>query len=76
MDEKNTDVEKNLSTQPWIEIRLAEVYLNLAEAAAELKDAATANQTLTTIRKRVNLPWSAKTGDALMQAVRHEDNKY
>lgn len=72
LDEKNTDVEKNLSTQPWIEIRLAEVYLNLAEAAAELKDAATANQALTAIRKRVNLPWSAKTGDALMQAVRHE----
>ena len=72
LDEKNTDVEKTLSTQPWIEIRLAEVYLNLAEAAAELKDAATANQALTAVRKRVSLPWSAKTGDALMQAVHHE----
>ena len=62
-------MEKNLSTQPWIEIRLAKVYLNLTEATTELKDAATANQALTAVRKRVSLPWSAKTGDALMQKI-------
>jgi hypothetical protein len=42
------------STQPWIEMRLAEVYLNYAEAVAEsgLGDAALAATKLNAIRKR------------------------
>jgi hypothetical protein len=52
------------STQPWIEMRLAEIYLNYAEAVAEsgLGDAALAATCLNAIRKRAahtdNIPLS------------------
>jgi hypothetical protein len=52
------------STQPWIEMRLAEIYLNYAEAVAEsgLGDAARAATCLNAIRKRAahtdNIPLS------------------
>ncbi len=72
LDEKNTDVEKNLSTQTWVEIRLAEVYLNLAEAAAELNDITVANEAIAMVRNRVKLPWNTKNGEMLMEAIRHE----
>lgn len=72
LNENNKEVDKNSSTQPWIELRLAEVYLNLAEAAAELKDDATATEALNKVRARVSLPPVAKNGTELMDAIRHE----
>ena len=72
LDESIADT--TYSAQPWIEIRLAEVYLNLAEACAMLgstydKDA---NNAIRTIRERVKLPYTDLTGEELMKAIRHE----
>ena len=74
LDESIADISTTYSAQPWIEIRLAEVYLNLAEACAMLgstydKDA---NNAIRTIRERVKLPYTDLTGEELMKAIRHE----
>lgn len=74
IDESIADISTTYSAQPWIEIRLAEVYLNLAEACAMLgstydKDA---NNAIRTIRERVKLPYTDLTGEELMKAIRHE----
>ena len=74
LDESIADISTTYSAQPWIEIRLAEVYLNLAEACAMLgstydKDA---NNAIRTIRERVKLPYTDLTGGELMKAIRHE----
>lgn len=59
-------------TQPWIAIRLAEVYLNHAEACYMLGETKPANDDVREIRSRVGLPYSDKSGDALMAAIRQE----
>ena len=74
LDESIADISTTYSAQPWIEIRLAEVYLNLAEACAMLgstydKDA---NNAIRTIRERVKLPYTDLTGEELTKAIRHE----
>lgn len=74
LDESIADISTTYSAQPWIEIRLAEVYLNLAEACAMLgstydKDA---NNAIRTIRERVKLPYTDLTGEELMKTIRHE----
>lgn len=74
LDESIADISTTYRAQPWIEIRLAEVYLNLAEACAMLgstydKDA---NNAIRTIRERVKLPYTDLTGEELMKAIRHE----
>jgi len=72
LDESISDISTTYSAQPWIEIRLAEVYLNLAEAAAKLNDEAAANDAIRKIRNRVGLPYTDQSGDALFTAIRHE----
>ncbi len=72
LDENYTDYT-SYCTQPWIAIRLAEVYLNHAEACYMLggqEDAA--NEDVRKIRARVGLPYDSKSGEALMEAIRHE----
>lgn len=72
IDESNTDLANKKSSQTWIEIRLAEVYLNHAEACAMLGDNGSANNDLTTVRQRAGLTYATKSGDELMTAIRHE----
>jgi len=57
--------------------RLSEMYLIVAEAAAETGDAATANSMLETLRKNRILSYSHTdyTGDKLVQQVRLERNR-
>lgn len=72
-DEEHTDLVTYNSTHPWVELRLAEVYLNRAEAHYHLGNSGEAMNDLNVIRERVGLP--AKTGlsgDALFEAIRHE----
>jgi hypothetical protein len=72
-DEEHTDLVTYNSTHPWVELRLAEVYLNRAEAHYQVGNSGSALNDLNVIRERVNLP--AKTGlsgDALFEAIRHE----
>jgi len=74
LDESIADISTTYSAQPWIEIRLAEVYLNLAEACAMLGSTyeKEANNAIRTIRKRVQLPYTDLAGEELMKAIRHE----
>lgn len=75
LDESNTTLDIRRSTQTWVEIRLAEVYLNRAEAAFRLGDIETATKDMNKIRTRtkVNLPEkSGLSGTALFEAIRQE----
>ncbi len=72
LDEGIADISTTFSSQPWIEIRLAEVYLNLAEACYRIGETGDANDAIEAVRNRVNLPYSDKTGDDLFEAIRHE----
>lgn len=74
-DEDLTDMSTYNSTHTWVEIRLAEVYLNRAEAKFRLGDSGGALNDLNAIRTRpgVNLPEkSGITGEDLFDAIRHE----
>jgi hypothetical protein len=74
-DESNTDLTTYLSTHTWVELRLAEVYLNRAEANYRLNNQQAALDDLNAVRKRVevNLPArSGLTGNDLFSAIRQE----
>lgn len=73
LNEKFTDYSQ-YCTQPWIAIRLAEVILNHAEACYMLggEHIAAANEDVSRIRARVGLPYTSKSGDELMAAIRQE----
>ncbi|MDR0698815.1 MAG: RagB/SusD family nutrient uptake outer membrane protein [Tannerella sp.] len=78
MDESLTDMNTAISTQPWIYIRLGEMYLNYAEAMYHLGDEATARIYINKIRERARggqsnvLPDITATGNALLEKIRHE----
>lgn len=72
VDEKHDLATLEVSTQPLILIRYAEVLLNKAEALYRLGDADGANKIVKSIRQRVSLPYSDKSGDALFKAIRQE----
>ncbi|HBG39982.1 MAG TPA: RagB/SusD family nutrient uptake outer membrane protein [Clostridiales bacterium] len=72
-DESLTQITVYASSQTWVEIRLAEVYLNRAEALYRLSKPGDALKDLKVIRDRVNLPTATGlTGDALFEAIKHE----
>ncbi|MGM0530301.1 MAG: RagB/SusD family nutrient uptake outer membrane protein [Bacteroidota bacterium] len=72
LDEDNTNIEKDKSEQPIIEIRYAEVLLNYAEACARSNRESDANNAIQSIRNRVGLPYSSLSGDELIQQIRKE----
>jgi hypothetical protein len=72
-DEDLTDLTTYSSTQPWVEIRLAEVYLNRAEANFRLGNAGDALEDINAVRRRVDLPdKNGLSGAALFDAIRKE----
>lgn len=74
-DEENTDLVTYDSDQTWVEIRLAEVYLNRAEADYRLGNSSQALSDINAVRNRpgVNLPSKAGlSGDELFEAIRNE----
>ncbi|WP_423128926.1 RagB/SusD family nutrient uptake outer membrane protein [Gaoshiqia sp. Z1-71] len=75
MNENHTDLVTYRSTQTWVEIRLAEVYLNRAEANFRLGNSGQALNDLNAVRIRPGVGLPVKTGlsgDALFNAIRHE----
>ena len=72
VDESHTDLNSKPSTQTWIGIRMAEVYLNRAEASFMLNDVSGANADVRKIRERVGLPYNDKSGADLMASIRQE----
>ena len=77
-DESNEDLTTYLSTHTWVELRLAEVYLNRAEALYNLSQTQLALVDLNEVRKRkeladINFPIrSGLSGDELFDAIRQE----
>ena len=73
IDETHTDLRGVQSTQPWVEIRYAEVLLNKAEALYRSGAAASEYQApLNEVRQRVSLPGKTTTGDAWWADYRNE----
>lgn len=66
------------ASNPWIYCRLAEVYLNYAEAKYNLGDETTAREYVNKIRERARggkagiLPDVTESGDALLKKIQHE----
>ncbi|RXF68030.1 RagB/SusD family nutrient uptake outer membrane protein [Arcticibacter tournemirensis] len=72
-DENHKDLNSYASAQTWVEIRLAEVYLNRAEALYRLNNATGALNDINAVRNRVSLPAkSGLTGERLFSAIRQE----
>ena len=74
-DEDNDDLTTYLSTYTLVELRLAEVYLNRAEANYRLGQAGPAADDFNAVRRRtgVNLPGKyGLTGNDLFDAIRRE----
>lgn len=76
LDEKRDYKANSKSTQPWIAFRLAEVYLNYAEACLRTNDLTEAATYINKVRKRpgVNLPelQNLTTVEKTFNALRHE----
>ena len=72
MDETLTDVKSVKSSQPWVELRFAEVLLNKAEAAYRLNKYSEAQSLMNRVRARVGLPGKSTTGEAWFKDYRKE----
>lgn len=70
--DESLDLSKDNSTRPWIALRLGEVLLNYAEACYHNGKPALANNAIRKIRTRVNLPYTDKSGEALLAQIRQE----
>lgn len=72
MDETLTDVKSVKSSQPWVELRFAEVLLNKAEAAYRLNKYGEAQSLMNRVRARVGLPGKSTTGETWFKDYRKE----
>jgi len=72
LNESNTDLLNTPSEQTYVEIRYAEVLLNLAEAAYNVNKPNEALAALKQVRDRVGMPTTNLTGSTLLQAIYHE----
>lgn len=72
LDPSHTDLVNVASSQTMVEIRLAEVYLNYAEAAYRLQKPADANTAVNTVRNRAGLPSLNLSGDVLLARIKKE----
>lgn len=71
--ESLADLVSTPSSQTWVEIRLAEVYLNRAEANYRLNKSGEALKDINAVRARVGLPEKTNlNGTALFDAIRQE----
>jgi hypothetical protein len=72
--DESHDMDASGSEQNWIVFRLAEIYLNYAEAQYELGNEPVARQYLNLVRSRtsVNMPAVNAVGIALIETIRHE----
>ncbi|MDR2086877.1 MAG: RagB/SusD family nutrient uptake outer membrane protein [Dysgonamonadaceae bacterium] len=70
-DEKRTDFSENKSDQSWPVFRLAEMYLNQAEAEMELGNRNKAAETLNKVRERAGIKLLTET-EATLARIRQE----
>lgn len=71
MDE-SIDFSLTNATTPYIMFRLAEIYLNYAEAQFHLGKENIAREYVNKIRRRAHMPEITSSGDQLLQDIRHE----
>ncbi|MCF7740251.1 MAG: RagB/SusD family nutrient uptake outer membrane protein [Candidatus Marinimicrobia bacterium] len=71
MDE-SIDFTTTMGNQPWILIRLAEIYLNYAEAQYHLGNEGTAREYVNKVRRRVGMPEISTSGQELLEDIKHE----
>lgn len=71
MDE-NLDFLKGLGSQPYIFFRLAEIYLNYAEAQYHLGNEDVAKEYINKVRSRVHMPDISSSGPQLLEDIMHE----
>jgi len=71
MDE-SIDFSSTRGNTPRIHFRLAEIYLNLAEALYHLGEEGEAREYVNMIRRRVGMPEISSSGPELLDAIRHE----
>lgn len=72
MDENYVANSWNFSAKNWIWFRLAELYLNKAEAACQTGDEEGARDAVNEVRRRAGMPDITSTGDALLEDIKHE----
>jgi len=72
LDETHSDLVNTRSSQTMVEIRLAEVILNYAEAAYHLSKSTESAIAVNTIRSRAGLPSFNATGAALLVQIKKE----
>lgn len=72
LDENYKENSWNFSAKNWIIIRLAEVYLNQAEALYETGDEGGARKAVNAVRERAGMPDITASGSDLLEAIRHE----
>lgn len=70
--DESIDLNTENSNNPWMALRLAEVLLNHAEASYHAGEPAKANDAIRRIRSRVGLPYTDKSGSALLDQIRQE----
>lgn len=66
------DISSGKGDQPWIYIRLVEMYLNYAEAQYEMGNEAEARKYVNIIRNRVHLADINTSGEDLFKDIQHE----
>ena len=69
-EDYNFDTER--ASTPYMSIRLAEIYLNYAEALYHTGDEINARKYLNMIRNRVHMPSVETSGQNLLDDIRHE----
>ncbi len=73
MDESYALNSWNFCARNWIHLRMAELYLNKAEALCHIGDENGAREALNAIRKRAGMPEvTTASGEELLEAVKHE----
>ena len=70
--DESVDIDTELSSTPWTVFRLAEIYLNLAEAEYMLGNESAAREYVNKVRTRVQLPEISSSGEQLFKDIQHE----
>lgn len=72
MDEGYALNSWNFCARNWIHLRMAELYLNKAEALYNIGDEEGAREALKPVRERAGMPAITASGAELLEAIKHE----
>lgn len=72
MDEGYALNSWNFCARNWIHLRMAELYINKAEALYNIGDEEGAREALKPVRERAGMPAVTATGADLLEAIKHE----